>query len=310
MQISKIDPEIRALIIKKFVIRVIWTLIRTVILTGLAFIIIYPILYMISIAFRPVAEMFDPAVVWIPKSFTVDNMKMAIEKMNLFNPALESNSLMNTFLLDVVSAVLQVIFASTVGYGFARYDFKGNKILFAMVILTMIVPINSIIIPTYINYSALGIVDRLASFYIPAIFGMGIRAGFSIYIFRQFFKGMPKELEDAAAIDGCGFIRTFIQIFVPNAKSAYLTVFLFSIVWYWNDFYYSYMFFPKKQTVSIALSNLRSVLNQSLDVTRDPYVILTIMQAGCLLSVIPLLLFYLVLQRQFTESIERTGIVG
>ena len=290
--------------------KTVWSIVRAVLLIGLSFIILYPLIYMVSIAFRPLDELFDPSVVWIPKHLTLKNIKFAMEKMNMLKPVGTENSLFNSVDVNLLSALLQVASTAFVGYGFARFEFKLRGFLFGVVIFTMVVPVNSIIIPLFLNYRNLHLLDSYFAFYIPAILGQGIRSGLFIFIFRQFFKGMPKEFEDAASVDGCGGLRTFLQIFVPNAGPAFLTSFLFSIVWYWNDYYYSSMFFPTKQTVSLALAGLRNLLSTDATVGRDPYQLLISLQAGSFLVCIPLLLMYMFLQRYFVQSIERTGIVG
>lgn len=290
--------------------KTVWSIVRAVLLIGLSFIILYPLIYMVSIAFRPLDELFDPSVVWIPKHLTLKNIKFAMEKMNMLKPAGTENSLFNSVVVNLLSALLQVASTAFVGYGFARFEFKLRGFLFGVVIFTMVVPVNSIIIPLFLNYRNLHLLDSYFAFYIPAILGQGIRSGLFIFIFRQFFKGMPKEFEDAASVDGCGGLRTFLQIFVPNAGPAFLTSFLFSIVWYWNDYYYSSMFFPTKQTVSLALAGLRNLLSTDATVGHDPYQLLISLQAGSFLVCIPLLLMYMFLQRYFVQSIERTGIVG
>lgn len=315
-------------VIQAGIFRWLWIFVRTMLLIGFAYIVLYPLLSMLSNSIRPVDQMFDPEVIWIPKSVTFDHIRTALFRMNILNPLNQNNAIVNTILLDVVSAIFQVIVTAMVGYGFARYNFKGKGVLFTIVLLTIVVPVSSIVIPLYLTFqnfdffgigSVLGIfaggkvtvslIDTLYSFYFPAILGHGIRSGLCIFIFRQFFKGMPRELEDAAYIDGCGAFATFFRVFIPNATPPMLTVFIFSIVWYWNDYYYSMMFFPKKSTISISLAMLQNILNTDLT-TRDPYVQFAVMQAGALVSVVPLLLFYLIFQRYFTESIERTGIVG
>lgn len=307
----------------------IWALTRAVFLLGMAFIILYPLLYMISMAVRPVAQLHDPAVVWFPKSVTLENILDAMDKMGLSRPLFNNNALVNSVVLDVVSATLQMLVTAMIGYGFARFEFKGKTLMFGVVILSIIVPVNSIIIPTYLNYrffdlfgitNILGrlikgspiylpLVDNMLSFYLPALLGSGIRSGLCIFIYRQFFKGMPRELEDAAAIDNCGAFATFFRIFLPNARPPMLTVFVLSLVWYWSDYYYSSMFFPSFRTVSIGLSQLQSAMSTDV-ATRDPYRELVVMQSGALIAIIPLLIFYLFIQRRFTESVERSGIVG
>jgi multiple sugar transport system permease protein len=137
--------------------------------------------------------------------------------------------------------------------------------------------------------------------------GVGLRAGLFIYIFRQFFRGLPKELEDAAYIDGCGPFSTFIRVMVPNSFQAILTVLILSVVWHWNEYYLTSMFFLNKWTIATSLTGMTNHLN---DTNLNPYAFVTKMQAGSLLSILPILLMYLVLQKYFTESIERTGIVG
>ena len=135
-----------------------------------------------------------------------------------------------------------------------------------------------------------------------------------ILIFRQFFRGLPRELEDAAYIDGCGPLRTFIQVMAPNAASAFLTVFLFSVVWYWNDYYVSSTFFTNTRTIALMLQNLDTELKVRLfnSATADvsPREQIVWKEAGCLISITPILIMYVCLQKYFTEGIERSGIVS
>ena len=144
--------------------------------------------------------------------------------------------------------------------------------------------------------------------YLPALFANGLRAGLFIFIFRQFFRGLPKELEDAAYLDGCSPLKTFLVIMCPNAKSSFLTVFLFSIVWYWNDYYVSSSFFTQNDTVALMLKNLTQQLfdGQAVSVRQ----IIVWLEAGCLLSITPILVMYVFLQRYFIEGVERSGLAN
>lgn len=301
-----------------------WAIFRTLLLVGLSFIIIYPVIYMFSMGFRIPEEVMDPSVVWIPKTLTLDNFKNTIELMKYWD------ALKQTVLFSILSSLLAVISCAITGYGFARFKFKGKGFLFTIVLLMVIIPSQTTIIPQFIqfryfDYFGIGkiaqlftgklmstnILDSGWALYLPAMFANGIRAGIMIYIFRQFFRGLPKELEDAAYIDGCGPIRTFIQIMIPLSSAAFITVFLFSFVWYWNDYYVSGMFFSNIGTVSVRLSGLSSLLSMSqASVSYDPYSVITYMQAGCLLTIAPPLIIYIIFQRFFTQSIEKTGIVG
>ncbi|MBR6045122.1 MAG: carbohydrate ABC transporter permease [Ruminococcus sp.] len=296
----------------KRIIGAIWPIFRFLILFGLCFVILYPLIYMLSTAFRPSEQMNDPSVVWLPKSLTLQNIKETWDVMDF------GATVGTTLRMNVISSILQVITCAITGYGFARFQFKFKKLLFAIVVMMIIVPPQIITIPLFMQFrfffgsTSISLIDTGWAMYLPAMFANGIRAGLFIFIFRQFFRGLPKELEDAAYLDGCGPFKTFLVIMVPNAKTSFLTVFLFSIVWYWNDFYVSSSFFNNTKTVALMLKNLDAQLrvklfnNQAVS-TRQ---IIVWLEAGCVLSITPLLVMYVFLQRYFIEGIERSGITG
>lgn len=296
-----------------------WPIFRFLIIFGLSFVILYPILYMISTSLRPQAQMNDPSVMWIPKNIRWDNFKEVWKTIDY------PTVLWNTVQLNVVASVLQVGSCALTGYGFARFSFKGKKFLFAMVLLQIIVPPQILIMPQYSlfkNFDLFGLVSAFSgdpisllntnfSMYIPAIFGNGIRGGLFIYLFRQFFRGLPKELEDAAYLDGCGPFKTFISVMVPNAASSFLTVFIFSIVWYWNDYYISSMFFTNSQTISLKVSNLANIMAiEFTGKTGVPRDYMVWVEAGCLMAILPIIIMYIFLQKYFTEGIERAGLAN
>ena len=314
----------------KRLIGTIWPIFRALILFGLGFVIMYPLLFMLSTAFRPNDQMSDPSIVWLPKSFTIDNIETVANLMRFTTWDWSSpltNTLLNTIIINIVSSVLQVLTCSITGYGFARFKFKGRGILFGVVLMMIIVPPQIITIPLYMQYayfklfgliplyiggSQVSLINSGLTMYLPALFANGIKAGLFIYIFRQFFRGLPKELEDAAYLDGCGPFETYVKIMVPNAKTSFLTVFLFSIVWYWNDYYVSASFFTQNNTVALMLKNLDSTLQQELfdgeSVSARQMIVW--LESGCLLSITPLLIMYIFLQRYFIEGVERSGLTG
>ena len=213
-----------------------WSLVRAVILIETSFVLLYPLLYAVSVAFRPPAQLNDPVVIWIPKSLTLDNIRQVWDFIEF--PKL----LGNTVLIDLFSTLFQTLSCCVVGYGFARFAFKGKGLLFAVVILTIVIPPQAVTISNFMQFKQMGILDTPLAFYLPALTANGIRSGLFIFIFRQFFRGMPVEIEDAAYVDGCGPVRTFLRIMLPNALSPVLIVFLFSLVWYWNDTFFSGMY--------------------------------------------------------------------
>lgn len=294
----------------------VWSLLRFLILFGFGFIIMYPLIYMISCTFRERGDMNDPTVIWMPRHLTLSVLKETVQAMDF------GRTLRNTVVLNLVCSVLQVFSCALTGYGFARFDFKGKKILFCIVIMMILVPAQIISLPLFFRFRFFGIrgvatvnlIDNMLSMYLPALTANGIRSGLMILIFRQFFRALPRELEDAACIDGCGPFMTFIRVMLPNAASSVLTVFLFSIVWYWNDYYISTMFFHNTKTVATMLYNLDNELKMrlfgdaSIQVGERERIVWN--QAGCLVSIAPILLIYIFLQKRFTEGIERSGLIG
>ena len=301
----------------------VWPIFRFLILFGLGFVIMYPILFMISAAIRPQAEMNDPSIMWIPKTLRFENISEVWEAIHY--PTL----LWNTISVNLICSVIQVVTCAITGYGFARFKFKGRGFLFVIVILQIIVPTQIILIPQFMQFryfdifgifaaitgtgEGLNLTDQPWALYLQAICVNGIRAGLFIFIYRQFFRGLPKELEDAAHLDGCGPFSTFIRIMVPNARSSFLTVFVFSMVWYWNDSYVSGMFYNDADTIALQVSNLYSTISSWLNggtPTGIPQDFMVWIEAGCLLSLIPIVIIYCFLQRYFIEGIERSGITG
>lgn len=305
---------------RKAVFEKCWPIFRFLILFGLGFVILTPLMFMISYGFRDNRDMNDPTVMWIPRNLTLKIMKQTIDAMGLTNPiSNRQNPIFNTLVLNIGCSFLQVITCAITGYGFARFKFKGRDILFGLVILMILVPTQILSIPLYntfrnFMFGSINLIDRFAVMYLPAMMANGIRAGLMIFIFRQFFRGLPKELEDAAYLDGCGPFNTFLRVMVPNAASSFLTVFLFSIVWYWNDYYVSSAFFLNTKTIALVLKNLDSTLNLAIFNNANAQVSarekIVWLEAGCLISITPMLILYACLQKHFTEGIERSGLVG
>ena len=298
----------------------------SIILIGLAYIILYPLIFCISQAFRNPADMYDPTVIYIPRHFTLQNFVDAWDFLEY------PKILMNTVNVSLWPTLLQLVTCSLAGYGFARFKFKGRGILFTCALLTFIVPPQAISVPLFTTFryydpfyicsglnmvgvlpeAYIDITDTLWSFILPALFANGLKSGLFIFTYRQFFKGIPKELEEAAYIDGCGSIMTFIKIIVPNAVPSFVTVFLLSLVWYYNDYYTVPLFLPRTEVLSGSLSNMFSNMTTvgGLYSGYDPLLVYPIWRAGIILYILPLLIIFLIFQRKFTESIAKSGIVG
>ena len=317
--------ELNPILLKQKLVRFIVIVLRTLLIIGLSYLFLFPVYYMIIIAFQSAASATDPSVVLIPKALSLDSIKMSMKILEF------KDSSILTATISVFSTIAALISCSMVGYGLSRFKFFGQNIIFALTVLTIIVPPQTILMSSYLNFrffdfggilSLLGPITGIShinllntpwTFILPSFFASGLRCGLFIYIFRQFFLGMPKDLEEAAKIDGCGALKTFIRIIVPLAVPTFVTVMLFSFVWHWNDFYSASMYFTDGvRPVMVMLNSIQNVLREQsgLDGYNSPYLIRTYVMAGALLSILPPLLLYVFTQKYFTESIERTGIVG
>ncbi|HZK33793.1 MAG TPA: carbohydrate ABC transporter permease [Bacillota bacterium] len=301
-----------------------WALIRGVIIIGICFLILYPTIVKALVSFMPEQDLYDVSVRYVPKTLTLENYRTVLDAMKF------TESLWNTFKLSLVTSIMQLVSCTIIGYGFARFNFKGRGFLFIFVIITLIVPAQTIMIPLFLHFmnfdifgifelitgSPLNLLDSMTPFVLMSMTGMGLKNGLYIYIIRQFFRGMPKELEEAAYVDGAGLFKTFYRIMLPSAVPAMVTVFLFSFVWQWTDSFYSSLFLRSTRVLSTALSTVSFQITQVLrnltgtEVVLSPALSSMYTNTASLLVVLPLLILYLFAQRYFIESVERTGIVG
>jgi len=278
----------------------------------IGFIYIYPVLYMISSSFMTLDDLLDSSIKWIPSSFNIQNYVQAATSMDYLR------SFWQSILIAGLPTLCNLISCSIIGYGLARFAFPGKGVVFGIVILTFVLPSQITMIPTYVLYSNMKILGTLWAFVLPALLGMGINAPIFILIFWQFFRQVPKVLIEAAAIDGAGYAKSFFRIALPSAVPAFITVALFSFVWYWNESYLTTLYVHGVMTDSgwttliIQLSNFQSNYSAYAQTATSAVTSLneSISMAGTLLSVLPLLVMYFILQRYFVESIDRTGITG
>lgn len=278
----------------------------------IGFIYLNPILHMISSGFMTLDDLLDSSINWLPSTFNLDNYVQAAKSMDFWP------SLGKSIIIAGVPTLCNLISCSLIGYGLARFEFPCKKVVLGIIVFTFILPSQATMIPTYVLYSDMGILGTLWSFVLPAILGMGINAPIFILIFWQFFRQVPKVLIEAAQIDGAGYFKSFFMISLPSAAPAFITVGLFSFVWYWNESYLTQIYVSGVVTKSgwtslvIQLDNFATNYSTYATTSNSTAVSLneSINMAGTMLSILPLLLMYFVLQRYFVESIDRTGITG
>lgn len=292
---------------------IILALARAVLLIGLAYIILYPVLFSLSVSIREPSDMMDPTVIWLPKNITFDNIKFVIEKTGF------KSAFVRTLFLSSVCSVLQMLSCAVTGYGFARFRFKGRTFLFFLALLTFVVPPQIISMPLYIQYSkfttvtGIPMINTIFPITISALFAQGLKSGLFIYLFRQSYKSMPPELEDAAYLDGCGPIGSFARIMLPNSGAILLVSFILSFVWYWNDYINISLFFNKSKPLAVLLKGLGAVIQTMRnaegfaygDIENSVYT-----TTFCFMFILPPVIIYTVIQKRFTESLMSTSIVG
>lgn len=278
----------------------------------IGFIYLNPILHMISSSFMSLNDLLDSSINWIPSSLNLSNYAQAAASMDFWS------SLGKSIIIAGVPTICNLISCAIIGYGLARFEFPGRNVVIGIIVFTFILPSQVTMIPTYVLYSNMGILGTIWAFVLPSLLGMGINAPIFILIFWQFFRQVPKVLIEAAQIDGAGYLKSFFRISLPSAAPAIITVSLFSFVWYWNESYLTEMYVAgvKKKTgwtsLVIQLDNFAANYSTYADTAASGATRLneSINMAGTMLSILPLLLMYFVLQRYFVESIDRTGITG
>lgn len=280
----------------------------------IGFVYLYPLFYMISNSFMDIEDLLDTSVSWIPSKLNLENYINSAKSMDFWNSFLKS------VVVAGVPTIINVIVCAFIGYGFARFEFRGKYIFMGILIFSYILPSVVTMMPTYVLYSKMDIIGHLTSFILPSLLGQGLNCQIFILIFYQFFRQVPKVLIEAGQVDGAGYLKSFLRISLPSAAPAILTVFLFSIVWYWNESYLTSMYvsgyFGKNAVWTTLVIQLKSFDNNynaamaqstsgSMQSNNE-----SIRFAATMLSILPVLIMYFVLQRYFVESIDNAGITG
>ncbi len=308
-------------LLRKTVFNIGYKICRAILIFGLCFLIVQPLLNKISLSFMAEQDLYDSTIVNIPRNFTTSSYKLASNLMDYWK------ALGTTTVISLLVSLFQVAAATLVGYGFARYKFPLKNFWFFMVILVIIVPPQTIMAPLYLNFTyfdPLGIVSLVSGKpvnlintivpYLLMCFGcMGLKSGLYIYLIRQFFRNVPKDIEEAAYVDGCGKFKTFYRIMLPDAKPIITSCFLFAFVWQWTDKFYAQMFLRKYTLLSTQLSGLSGALdafikNAGIAEKATQAYSSAIVATGTLMTIVPLLIIYVFAQKGFVESLSQSGI--
>lgn len=279
-----------------------------VLLLALGFVYLYPLLFMSVNSLKDSSDLVNPTVSWVPTRFYLGNYTIAMKVLQF------GKALVSSLIMAGVPAILQTASCALIGYGFARFNFPLKNFWMILLLAAFLIPTQVTLVPKYILFDAYKMLDKVWPSFLPALLGQGIKGSIFVLIFYQFFKSYPIVLDEAAEIDGAGKFATFFRIALPMSVPAIVVAFLFSFVWYWNETYLAGIYFGKEiQTLPMRLQsfvNSYSALYPGSDGSTENRLNESIRMAGTLITIAPLILMYIVLQKQFVESVDRTGITG
>ena len=321
--------RVRAKLINLYTLKkVIWYLFRFLLLLGISYVILFPFFSKVSSSFMSPEDFVDVTVRLIPKHPTLDTYSAIIKDNGYFT------ALLNSFILSLTCGLLQTFMCCVIAYGFARFEFKGNKLLFLCVIFTMVVPHATLQLSLFMKFryfdilgifnvlgggvvdwinilddTSLNLINTNWPLYILSFTGLAYKNGLFIFMLRQFFRNLPNELEESAYLDGSGVFRTFVSIIIPLSTTMMITVFMFSFCWQWTDNFYTKLFYT---TAGDKLLPDIIKIPKSLDTNYAGQALYTaaINNTAGILIIAPLIVLYLFGQKYIVQGIESSGLTA
>ena len=335
------------------------SVIRGLLVFGLCFMIIQPLLTRFSMGLMEEKDLYDSTIILLPRHVTLDNYRIVAELTDLktIGGGWTFRAILNTLWVSVLVSFCQIVSTTLAAYGFARYEFPGKKIWFGCVIALIIIPPQTIQSALYMNFnsfdilkifkvfgvdaegltfgqrllsiidgtgtglfaalggSALNLRANVSAYVIMALTCMGLKDGLYIYMMRQYFQSIPTSLEEAAYVDGCGTMHTFVRIMLPDALPTIASCFLFSFVWQWTDVFYARLFLPSNSisTYATQMSSMVTRMGRYFSADASKAVVVPngrqqqLISIAVLICAIPLIILYLFTQRTFVESLAMSG---
>ena len=278
------------------------------ILTGMGFVFLYPLLYMLSVSLMDTEDLVDATVTWIPTHLSFDSFLKAVKTLDFWS------GLRDSLIMTVIPAGLQTFTLALAGYGLARYRVPGKKFWMALAVFIFLIPVQVTMIPRFLLFNSYKMIGTVWPVYLISLLGQGVKSSVFLLIYYNFFNSYPKALDEAATIDGAGPLKVFFKIALPMAKPALVLTYLFSFIWIWNDTTQ----LPQYSTGAVTTLPMHlqqfverfNKLYASVGVSTGGALNESIRLAGTLLTILPLILLYFLVQKQFVQSIERTGLTG
>ena len=308
-------------LLKRTAGRISISVIRALLMFGLCFMIIQPLITRFSVSLMAAEDIYDSTIRLLPRNVTLDNYRIVAELTSM------PNSMINTAWISLVMSICQVVSTTLVAYGFARYEFPLKKFWFACVVMLIIIPpqtIQTALFMSFTHFDIFGIFkattgsdinlrSSLIPYTIMCLTCMGLKDGLYIYMLRQYFRSVPVSLEEAAYVDGCGTMHTFVKIMLPDAVPTIASCFLFSFVWQWTDLFYTRNFISGYKIYSRELSNITSIMgkyfarNATENVTVPLGRQMQLIGIGVFVCCVPLIILYTFTQKTFVQSLTMTG---
>lgn len=257
---------------------------------------VFPLVYMFFGTFKSNQEIFG-TLKMLPESFQIDGY---IEGWKGSGQIGFGTYLWNSFQVVIPTVILTIISSLLTAYGFSRFEFPGKKIFFPLMLALMMLPGSVLLIPRYLLFVKLNWIDDYKVFWIPAALGT---SSFFIYMFIQFFRGVPRELDEAARIDGCSSFRILVFILMPLSKPAIISAAIFQFIWTWNDFFQQYIYISSVSKYTVSLG-----LRMALDTTTA--IVWKNILAMSVIAVLPCVIIFFFLQKYFVEGIATSGLKG
>ncbi|MFJ7078914.1 carbohydrate ABC transporter permease [Streptomyces sp. NPDC098781] len=272
------------------------TVVKHVGLLVVLLVLLYPLVWLLATSLKPADEVIT-SLKLLPSRLEWSNYTTALDGVS--NVAV-SRLLANSLLISVGSVAGNLLSCSLAAFAFARLRFRMRGVMFGFMIATMMLPHHAVLIPQYIIFNRLGMVDTYWPLILPKFLAT---EAFFVFLIVQFMRGLPRELEDAARIDGCGPFRVFWSVVLPLTRPALITTAIFTFIWSWNDFFTQliYLFDPEKFTITLALRNF---VDQSSSSAYGP------MFAMSVISLVPIVLFFLAFQRYLVQGMATSGLKG
>jgi multiple sugar transport system permease protein len=263
----------------------------TALLAVVGIVMVFPIAWMLSASFKYESDVFNMPIEWIPKKFNPSNYAMAVTDFPF------ATWYANTALVTIYIVVLVLTVSTIAGYAFAKLDFKGRDAIFLIFIATMMIPVEVRIIPQFMIFKSMGLIDNVLSVALPWMFN-----AFSIFLMRQFFTSIPNDLIEAARIDGCNEYTTFFRIVLPLAKSQISALFILAFTWGWNEYFSALIYIndTNKQVLSVGIASFKGEYSGNF----------AVQMAGATLALIPIIVVYLFAQKRFIEGVAMSGVKG